>query len=300
MPFTYLEIANHINDDRNVTWVPAEELLADTMESCVDGRGELGIVGTPGGNAGEFLLAVATLEGISGERFPLDQLESFFLKYLDRFGKFYMHGDTHALNRMPAEIWSKAEPAETQARTMGNFLRNPPTEMQATLLEELLKPEHIGCGHLKLMLTRPDDYGVRPELTLEFMRIFFKSLWQGKPLEYVVLEGDHQEGAVVNITITGDVHRDTPIPTITPQVGGKQMFVNHPQAAGFLRMELANGIDQLTPYKIDVQAYFEAMGELANQQLGHTLQALAKGLPVFEARFTDPQTPPEVTQLMVV
>lgn len=300
MPLTRIEIASHIADDSNVTWIPAEELLADTMESCVDGRGELGIVGTPGGNAGEFLLALATLERVSGQPFPLDQLEDFFHKYIDRFGKFYMHGDTHALARMPAEIWEQAEPAESQARTMGNFLRNPPTDLQGSLLEELLEPDHIGCGHLRLMLTRPDDYGVRPELTLGFMRVFFNALWQGKSLDYVVLEGNHQEGAVVNITLAGDVQRHTLIPTITPQVGGRQMFVNHPQAAAFLRWELASGIDSLTSFKVDPQTFFQAMGELANQQLGHTLQALAKGLPVFEARFQGVDCQPEVTELMVV
>ncbi len=126
MPLTNIKIASHIADDNNVTWVPAEELLADAMKSCVDGRGELGIVGTPGGNAGEFLLALATLERVSGQPFPLDQLEDFFHKYIDRFGKFYMHGDTHALARMPAEIWEHATTAETQARTMGNFLRTHP------------------------------------------------------------------------------------------------------------------------------------------------------------------------------
>jgi len=300
MPLTNIEIASHIADDNNVTWVPAEELLADAMESCVDGRGELGIVGTPGGNAGEFLLALATLERVSGQPFPLDQLEDFFHKYIDRFGKFYMHGDSHALARMPAEIWEQATTAESQARTMGNFLRNPPIDLQPRLLEELLKPDHIGCGHLKLMLTRPDDYGVRPELTLEFMRVFFTALWQGKPLDYVVLEGDHQEGAVVNITINGDFQRQTLIPTITPQVGGSQMFVNHPQAAAFLRQELASGIDSLTSLKVDPQTFFQAMEELADQQLGHTLQALAKGLPVFEARFQGVDSQPEVTELMVV
>jgi len=41
MPLTNIEIASHIADDNNVTWVSAEELLVDAMESCVDGRGEL-------------------------------------------------------------------------------------------------------------------------------------------------------------------------------------------------------------------------------------------------------------------
>jgi len=296
MPLTAPEIASHIADDKNLAWVPAKELLADTMESCVDGRGELGIVGTPGGNAGEFLLALGTLERVTGQAFDLDQMPSYFDAYLARFGRFYMHGDTHALARMPADIWQQAPPAETEARKMGNFLRNPPPEMQDRLLDELVKPDHIGCGHLKLMLTRPEDYGVRPEVTLAFMRTFFRGLWNGAPVDYVVLEGDHQEGAVVNIVVADEINPETMIPTITPQVNGKQMFVNHPQAASFLRRELSVGIDALIPVKVDADEFFTAMGQLAQQQLGHTLQALAKGLPLFEVRFGSQSDEPEVKE----
>jgi hypothetical protein len=300
MPLTAAEIVRHISEDKNIEWVAAKNLLADTMESCVDGRGDLGIVGTPGGNAGEFLLAVATLEKVTSEPFDLDHLPDFFKGYLRRFGRFYMHGDTHALEHLPNEIAAHLQPAESRARQWGNLLRNPPREIQQRLLEELLKPEHIGCGHLKLMLTRPDDYGVRSELTLAFLKTFFQSLWAGGPVEYVVLEGDHQEGAVVNVVLAGEVNGETPIPTITPQVRGQQMFVNHPQAASFLRWELAIGIDQLTPVTVEPTSFHHAIGELANRQLGHTLQALAKGLPIFEAKFFGASEAPEVVAVGVV
>jgi hypothetical protein len=295
MPLTADEIRQHVTQDANIEWVPAQDLLADTMESCVDGRSDLGIIGTPGGNAGEFLLCLAVLEQVTGKPFPPEQVAPFFEAYLKAFGKFYMHGDTHALGGLPGDLLDQAPPAETEARRLGNFLRQPPAEVRERLLEELLKPQHIGCGHIKLMLTRPDDYGVRPELILAFMRAFFRALWSGASIDYVVLGGDHQEGAVVNIVVDTEVSNETPIPTITPQVQGKQMFVNHPQAASFLRWNLAQGMDSLTSAKVDPETFHAAIGELAQRQLGHTLAALASGLPIFEIHFKGQDTEPEVT-----
>lgn len=295
MPLTADEIRQHITQDANIKWVLAQDLLADAMESCVDGRSGLGIIGTPGGNAGEFLLCLAALEQVTGEPFTPEQVAPFFKAYLQTFGRFYMHGDTHALGHLPGDLLDQAEPEETDARRLENFLRQPPAEVRERLLEELLKPQHIGCGHIKLMLTRPSDYGVRPDLILAFMRAFFRALWSGASIDYVVLNGDHQEGAVVNVVVDTDVSNETPIPTITPQVQGKQMFVNHPQAAAFLRWNLAHGMDALLAAKVEPETFHAAINELAQRQLGHTLAALASGLPLFEIRFKGQDADPEVT-----
>lgn len=295
MTLTSTEIQQHIQDDRQIAWVPAKELLAEAVESCVDGRGELGIIGTPGGNAGEFLLSLAAVEEVTGKPFDAEQIPTYFESYLREFGRFYMHGDTHALSHLPTELSDQAALAETDARRMGNFLRKPPGELHSRLLEELVKPQNIGCGHLKLMLTRPDDYGVRPELITAFLKACFRALWSGAPVDYVVLDGDHREGAVVNVVIEDEVSRDTLVPTITPQVNGKQMFVNHPQAVSFLRSELARGLTRIHPIEIEPETLKDDIDALAQRQLGHTLMALAKGLPLFEVRFPGPDQPPTVT-----
>lgn len=291
------DIRRHLEDDSHITWVLAKRLLADTMESCVDGRGELGIIGTPGGNAGEFLLALAAAESASGQTIDAARVPGYFEAYLSAFGRFYMHSDTHALAHLPNDLLTHAQSGETEAERLGNFLRNPPAELSGRLLDELIQPQHIGCGHIKLMLTRPDDYGVRPELVRAFLDAFFRSLWAGAEVDFVVLEGDHQEGAVVNVVVEGEVIGETPIPTITPRVNGKQMFVNHPQAVNFLRKELANGIGGILPVQVQPQTLLTTIEELAQKQLGHTLTALAHGLPLFEVRFSNADTPPQVSQL---
>ena len=60
-------------EEGQITWVEAKDLLDATAESCVDGRGHDGIVGTPGGNAGEFILALTAVEKASGQKLDLDK-----------------------------------------------------------------------------------------------------------------------------------------------------------------------------------------------------------------------------------
>ena len=47
---------------------------------------------------------------------------------------------------------------------------------------------------------------------------------------------------VVNITVAGTLHSYTQVPLVSPNVGGVQMFVNHPQVTSFLRRELAAAV----------------------------------------------------------
>jgi hypothetical protein len=71
-------------------------LLLHGKTSCVDGRDEHGVIGTPGGNAGEFLLALTSIERATGKHFPVECMEEVLRGYLDTFGHFYVHSDTDA------------------------------------------------------------------------------------------------------------------------------------------------------------------------------------------------------------
>jgi rhodanese-related sulfurtransferase len=54
------------------------------------------------------------------------------------------------------------------------FLRNPPHELWEALLEHLVEPAHIGCGHIRLMLQHGEEYGIRKELILAYLRAFHR------------------------------------------------------------------------------------------------------------------------------
>ena len=75
-----------------------------------------------------------------------------------------------------------------------DLLQSPATELRGILLEHLVDPMHIGCGHIRLMLQHGESYGIRRELVLSFLRAFFELWWEGSPeLDLTLLPGDHRD-----------------------------------------------------------------------------------------------------------
>ncbi|OGF21564.1 hypothetical protein A2257_02735 [Candidatus Falkowbacteria bacterium RIFOXYA2_FULL_38_12] len=273
----------HLEKEQNVQWIELKDLLAEVHESCVDGRGDKGIIGVPGGNAGEFVLAISTYEDLTKVKLNDSQIKEAFKRYLEKYGKFYFHSDTHALEHMKL---SEEE------------LRNPPEDKREEILRKITDPENIGCGHLKLSAKDPEKYGMRNEIMQVMIRTFFEELWEGnEELDFTVLEGGHKEGAVVIVKVDvkdDDINGETKIPIVYPNVGqlGTQAFVYHPQAVEFLRKEIASGINEVAgaEAQVDVEEFAKKMIEKGNNQLGLTVDTLAKDeqgspLPKFEVIF---------------
>lgn len=234
-------IRAHIGTPQEIRWIEVSELLGRTCCSCVDGREERGVIGTPGGDAGEFVLLLTAREQASGATFGRTEIRQALLDRLDRFGSFYMHTD---------------DQAQAASGDSG---------------EHSVEPAHQGCGHLRLMLEHPDQYGVRRELVTDFLRAFHELRSEGTPgLDLVRLAGDHRESAVLNVRVAGDKSR---VPLIAPSRGESQVFVNHPDVVSHFRRSGA-GSD-----------LFDAVQKLAARQLAATLGHLAPGLPVFEVTF---------------
>ena len=268
------EVREHIEGAGNLKWVKMEDLLEASPESCVDGRGRESIVGTPGGNAGEFILALTSAEEISGQKILLERMDEILGRYLEKTGKFYMHTDDHAL--------IKAGLTEDGVRK--GAIEDD--ERKEKLLEILSNPANGGCGHLRLMAQNPSEYDVRPELVAEVIRAIYRALWEGKDIEFVVLEGGHNEGAVVNIMLDGEeVRAETKIPTISPSVKGVQVFVNHPQATSFMRQEILGHMAKITGLELDLDKFEKQIREIGNKQLTATIGYLAEGLPIYTAHF---------------
>lgn len=282
------DIENGLRQRADIRWVPASRILLDRHEACVDGRSDVGIIGTPGGNAGELLVLLAAMEATSEEPFTDPEIQAIFDRYLDTFGCFYMHSDLNALHELPDAIQSQVatDPDERTAAAWNTFLTAPDPHLRVELLDLLSQPRTTGCGHLKLMLTDPEGYRVRRALTRGLMQAFYRALWRGEDLAFVVLDGPHDEQAVVNVTVTGDdIDIHTRIPTIAPRAFGSQVFINHPQAICFLRDHNVREAEQLTGRSIDDAKVRAAIDEIATTQLGLTLSALASGLPIYTLAF---------------
>lgn len=289
--FSRDDIVEHVGHARSVRWVKVAAFLLNGRLSCVDGRDHVAVVGSPGGDAGEMVLGLGAYEKLTGR--PLQDQTVFELlrRRLDAFGRFAFHTDTAAGNRLIAAI--RADP-RTQNAVHGlsdpiafrNFFAAPPEEIRPALYELMSQPAHLGCGHLRLMTQFPERWGVRDGLTVQVLRAALELRWRGRSdLEVTPLPGGHSEGAVVNVHISEELDAFSWVPLVSPSIAGRQMFVNHPDVASFLRRQHARWLTQQTdllPTVPSAAALFEAMQTLHQQQLVATLGELAAGLPIFD------------------
>jgi len=261
--------------------VRAAALLLQGTTACVDGRERSAVLGTPGGDAGELLLALSTMEALSHEELSDAQVQTVFDHYVSSFGRFYIHTDRHALEVLAESLAVSRERIEA-------VVRHPPAAMRERLLEALVEPDHIGCGHLALVRRHPDEYDVRRGLTESFLRVVFTTLWRTpERVDYVVLDGGHAEEAILDVHVEGEVQPFTNVPAIAPRLGEHSFFVNHPEVAAFVRAQHARFLLSEVPLVSDVDAFEAALAERAGDQLDATLRHLAPELPVFEVRFGD-------------
>jgi len=285
-PLTIDRIRDHIGDPRSVRWVKMVSLVNHGILSCIDGRDERGVIGTLGGNAGELLLMLAALERSTGVVLDESAVLRTVLDWLDAFGAFYMHTDDHALETLIESVGADPQiPIFTldfdSSQDWIDFLRNPPAHVREALLEHLVDPQHIGCGHIRLMFENPEEYGVRRELVATVIRTIYRLCWDGAPeVQLAVLPGGHEEAAVINVRIEEEVWMLSHIPLISPSCGNDQMFVNHPDVASHLRKAAVLLIGGSRAAELQV-----VVDELAGRQLTQTVGHLAKGLPIFDAVF---------------
>lgn len=297
-PLTRAAIEAHIGESHSVRWVKMAAFMLHGKSSCVDGRDDHAVIGTPGGDAGEFLLALASIERVTGRPVDLARLPALLEAYLETFGHFYIHSDTTAGNnlirsmRADPELAPLLPPTSFGPREWREYMKAPPEALRPLISRHVTIPGNLGCGHLRLMLQNPERYLVRRELVEAFLRALFSMRWSGTvELEIVMLGGGHREGAVVNVRLGTGVWAFTHVPLISPAcgTGHVQMFVNHPQVADFMREQVARffttqprllgiGEDSFPILRKD-------MRRLAEIQQAATLAVLAKGLPIFDVVF---------------
>lgn len=57
------------------------------------------------------------------------------------------------------------------------ILRNPQPGNQELLMDLLMKPDNIGCSHVKKLVRNPEFFSIRVDLVKQFLRAFFSILW---------------------------------------------------------------------------------------------------------------------------
>jgi rhodanese-related sulfurtransferase len=289
------DVEAHVGDPSSVRWMKLAAILLHGRQSCVDGRDETAVIGTPGGDAGELLLGLSAVEAVSGEKLTPLQIRTILGRRLGTLGRFYLHGDVGAANALIASMRSDRRLESTLSQiseTMQwrRFFASPPAHVREIVMEHALLPAHIGCGHLRLMATRPEVYGARPELVFGLLEAFFRARWDGAiDAEFTALPGGHEEGAVLDVRLDEELRAFTQVPLISPLAQGTQSFVSHPEIASYLRSDIAHFLarqdDALRVGIKHADAIAQTMDAMAATQTAATLGTLAAGLPIYRVTF---------------
>lgn len=289
------DVAEHIGAPDGVRWVRIASLVGHGHCSCVDGREDLSIVGTPGGDAGELLLSLAALERVTGQVLDEGSVRQALVSSLDAFGDFYFHSDRHAMERLLED--ARKDPRLDRAvdglsgpDDLLPLLQSPPPEAREALLEHLVDPAHVGCGHIRLMLQDPDEYGIRGPLVESVLRSIARLWWEGVPdLTFTMLEGEHEEAAVLVVRLEEEVWEGSRVPLVSPAGAGRQVFVNHADVMSFLRRTYAgHHLRGHGPVRVETsraEDLTKAIDELGTRQLLATVGHLASALPIYEVLF---------------
>eukprot|EP00741_Cyanophora_paradoxa_P006705 tig00001033_g6486.t1 len=139
--------------------------------SCIDGRSQKAVLGTPGGSFSEFLLALAG-HLRAGLVLPDEDtmqalLDAYAAQYATPFYRqVYMHSDAAAVKALAAKLGVSSLD-----------LAAPPAALRARVLAHVADPAYIGCEHLRLTLQKPEVYGIDAKTAQWAVRAFFRALW---------------------------------------------------------------------------------------------------------------------------
>jgi hypothetical protein len=260
-------------------------VLADVSKTslmCLDDRVVKPSLVTPGGDLGEFILALAAYLGQrSSSPSDLPSQEA-----VDRYLRMYLETvpaerpmihctDDRALRQLEDTL-----PAE------GLDLRNPSgTVKRPDLLLALTKPENHGDLHIRLMLKQPEWYQLNAKLVPMVLRSFYGQLWQQNPkVDLRVLTGVSNPQAFFEVSSSPNCQEKGIAPMLTPRESGHSVLISHLDAVSLRRKDLAEffaRIANATPRKVDKEQLHQRLDRHGWLALETTGSRIASGLPFY-------------------
>merc|ERR1719160_2373742 len=262
--------------------------VATTSLQCLDDRVTEPSIGTPGGDLGEFILALgsylAERDNNSGEGIPTQQVvDALLQKYVESVpsGRPVIHcTDDRAVARLESEI------------PMENLdLDSPPDHAKnAHILDKLTMVENQGDSHIRLMLKHPEWFQVSPQLVPMVLKSFYSLLWKQNQdprsplfhqdkLRLNVLSGTANPQAFLEIASSELCQKKGAAPMLTPRTETRSVLVSHLDAVSLRREELANffaKVANATPRKVNAQRLHQRLdrhGWLALETTGSRIAA---------------------------
>lgn len=246
---------------------------------CKDSRGDEANFGAPGGDFGEFLLALDCYSSISKIDFDIEMI---FERWLDeRCSKerpFYLHTDRPALTRLFQSIGKEEEVNDL------NDLKSK--ELQEKFIKEFGKSSNFqGCGHLRLILEDQKSYEIDTKLFESLSAAFFKKYFYGdERLQFKIYETVQNGRALAVIYGSADLKEESILATQT--VGDDQVFILNQHAVSNYRKQFLVPFFCSLNRSISAETMYEKMEEKGWRNAMLSANKLAGGKPIYRVDLT--------------
>jgi hypothetical protein len=283
-----MEAIGQRTDPNELTWVKVQ----DTAFSCLGSVSTDKVLSTPGGDAGEFLLALKVFEELTGYQLRQRHVSAYLKSFLEKSSKTQFSFCTT----------KKAQATLSESVGAGEVnVLNPPVTLVRSLWDQVIMPDAVGDVHFKLALERAAEYEVRPELTQMLIRAFYMIMWNkehpqfgsaAQKLNLRISQHDIIESppkGLINLLTGTHCLAQGLAPLIQPKLeSGDAVFVNHYDSVQVMRHELARYFVAL------VRDRFSALNEITmlsrmnvvgRHQLQRTVLYLTKDIPVYTVTF---------------
>nr|PIM03347.1 putative membrane protein [Toxoplasma gondii COUG] len=246
--------------------------------SCMDDRITEASLSTPGGDLGEFTLALAA-SGIPYDEATVTSLLSNYLATIPSDRLFYHCTDEAAMSSFDRSLGVE-----------GLDLSQPDPALQSDIKAALSQPRNIGDSHFRNMVKNPSWYHVGRELPLVTMKAFLNVAWDktnpnSKKVYLDVLNGRSDPKAFIEIASTQECELSGVAPLLPPKTRVTQALFSHLSAASDRRKEQAEFFIQSGYSSLSVEELRSRMDRYGAQWLETTGTLLARGLPFYRMTY---------------
>jgi len=274
-------------------------------EPATDGTNDH--LGTPGGDFAELATAIYTYCEVAGVDCSVslvkDAFDLFMKKVATNNRPFYLHQSEAKINGILSQLFPDfaGSPVGTNRERPASMPVVAPSDAERWY-EQLVVGTNQGCGHVRLMIQQPNDFGLDkwPDVVPNLLRIFYEYWWptplgskQRQRIEFPILQGELEGDAVLVVDAAGKSgacsHKS---PSVTHAWYGGQAFVyNGAAVADFRAVTLTNLFADFAKTRGDkafgAAKFTAALQELQTKQLFAVLTELvpANTCPILTVSF---------------
>lgn len=279
------EVEKFIGPIKNLTWTK----ITETHFADIDGRNKVPSLTTPGGDMGEFILALHVFQNYFKSPTPLTyaRIENALKGYLGQMVQdiFYMATDSAAVDNI-----------KEQANDNDVNILQPPARLVDTLLSKITQPENIGSIHLKMMMKSPNDYKISKTLVQNAIKAFYSLLWKpknsqsGVKLKLDVLTGSPNEEGFLTLRPGAICTTSNDGPLLAPQDKNGSYYVADIDSVQTRRAQMAyyfsKIVGALEGLEIATDTFFNDLNRWGTSFLEVTGTKIGADLPFYSIAMT--------------